>query len=626
MTRVLVYTVAGPRHYTNPAYPGLAGLNADLDESVHLALDEDDGDFRSLNSGTGVLFARADFTADHPAGLTRTLIDPWLIRCPTGGFAVLALRRTPEDPSRDDSAAMLVYRTDDLLHFDEPMVVPLRTPTTEHHVRRPRGVWDPELRTFVLTWDVIDEDGSVVLRGEGTSRRLLEVHVEDHGREIRAALPTAPDALDPHWVPGNTVALTDDEVQLLRIHLDPVRHVATRPADIRVRLGGEIDPADLPRVTCEYSDGSIHEKSVDWDLTALAAIDTSTPGRHSVRGTVRVHDYPFPFLEEMVSDPSIFRHEGRYFLTTTQMNGVAVRCATTIEGLREAELVEVLSLPNTAEEPSNIWAQEMHEIGGAVYVLTTVGKQGWTSVQSVVVPCVGDPSDPESWGEPRTVVRPDGSILAHGGISLDMTYFCIDEVHYVMWSGRRIIDRDPRDTLAETANVYIATIDPDAPWQLTSEPQLLVRPEYGWDRIESPVEEGPYLIRRGDELFVTLAGASTALPDLYCVGLLRARAGRNLLSKDEWTLLPYPVLTKDSVPGQYGPGHNAFIRDPDSGDDLFVFHAVPHDEEGLSLGRRMGIRRVHWGTSGLPHLAMTPERDLPVRDRGVSLEVRVSVD
>ena len=54
-----------------------------------------------------------------------------------------------------------------------------------------------------------------------------------------------------------------------------------------------------------------------------------------------------------------------------------------------------------------------------------------------------------------------------------------------------------------------------------------------------------------------------------------------------------------------------------------VYHAVPHDGQGKALGRRPGIRRVHWAASGYPYLEMTEERDLDPALKSVVLEITV---
>jgi GH43 family beta-xylosidase len=504
-------------------------------------------------------------------------------------------------------------------------------------------VWDVEMGEvggYRLSWEI---HGTHMRHRTGTSAGLRDLQrIED------ASSPAAGDAAPPatatpipaeqipptpiasasppfaNAILGNTLELTDAEVERLERTLLPVTNTGVEVADLSVVRKSEVQLEELPQAVCTYSDGSTHAKSVDWDHAALAAVDTDRPGTYEVPGRVRVRRDLFPFIDEFMSDPSICRIGDRFFLSSSRENAVSFRIAESIEGLRDAEWIDVLPVTNPSGGPANIWAQEMHVIQGVPYVFTTVGPEGWTSVQSVVVRCTGDPADPSAWDQPRPVVRPDGEVLAgKDGISLDMTWFEEGGRHYVMWSGRDFVDRTPGAEIADSADMLIATIDPAAPWQLTSEPVRFLRPMYGWDRCQTPVDEGPYLLRHGEDLFVTIAGSSTGLPDLYCVGLLRARSGSNLLDPSAWDWCPYPVLTKESVPGQFGPGHNAFLVDPETGDDLLIFHAVPHDAEGVALGRHMGIRRVHWDVNGLPDLRLTPERDLPVEREHVMCTVRV---
>ena len=155
-----------------------------------------------------------------------------------------------------------------------------------------------------------------------------------------------------------------------------------------------------------------------------------------------------------------------------------------------------------------------------------------------------------------------------------------------------------------------ATIDPEHPWQLTSDVSVVMWPMYGWDRMETEVDEGPYLLRHGDDLFVTVSGSSTGMGDLYDLGLLHAKSGEDLLDPDVWEETGYPLLTKESVPGEYGPGHNNFVEDRETGDIIMIYHAIPHDGQDRTLRRQPGIRRLHFAATGLPYLEMTPERDL----------------
>jgi GH43 family beta-xylosidase len=203
-----------------------------------------------------------------------------------------------------------------------------------------------------------------------------------------------------------------------------------------------------------------------------------------------------------------------------------------------------------------------------------------------------------------------------------MTYFQDAGRDYVMWSDRRITMQGGEQVI-EPADIRIAVIDPEKPWQIISPITRVIRPDFGWDRMETEVDEAPYMIRNGDDLLVTFSGSSTGMADLYDVGLLRAKRGENLLDPDAWEVIGYPLLTKESVPNEFGPGHNNFVVDRESGDIVMSYHAVPHDAQGRTLHRQPGLRRLHWAKTGLPYLEMTPERDLAPELEQVTLSVTV---
>lgn len=618
---LLVYTIRGEREYINTANPGLAGLNCDLDDSIHLALQRGNGPFIPLHHGTGIVFAKADYDNDTPQAVTKTLVDPWVFRTKEGALAFCAIVRNENEPDPICRGNIAVFDASALTTFPAPRMLQVG----EHEIRKPTCAWNDTVGSYVLTW----EEGDMTLQGH--SRRLREVYdvmPADNATmlridELRNVARDAAQDIE-HAVAGNILALSNAEGDTLETRFGELKHVGVNPIILEMQAGHEPEPMELPNAICQYNDGSSRKAPVEWNQNQLNAIDWTTPGTHTIDGTIRIRDFPFPFLDEFISDPCICEFNGRYFLSCTQSNTVTFRIADTIEGLRNAKPLDVFRMEGGMNGEANLWAQEMHIIRGVPYVFTTVGLAGWSSVQCQVLRCLGDPADPSAWEAPRPVVRADGTPLYDdAGIGLDMTYFEVDGVHYVMWSGRTFLDKTPGKEVAHPADIRIATIDPAAPWHLTSEPQLVIRPTYGWDRCQSEVDEGPYLLRHGDDLFVTISGASTALPDLYCVGLLRAKRGTNLLDPSAWRLLPYPVLTKESVPGEFGPGHNMFITDPETGDDLFVYHAVPHDTDGRAIGRRMGIRRVHWAADGLPRLDMTPELEIDPTLTRVNMAVTI---
>lgn len=614
MAFILAYTKKGSVYYEsgNPEnYGNQRALNCDLDHALHLALSRDGVHFVPLRNNTGILFPKADFSKGVPGGITRTLIDPWIFSRADGTFGVCAIRRNENAPDPDSKGAVMLFCSKDLIRYEEAGFLQAE----EQEIRHPRCCFDARRNAYYVEWET--QNGWRC----GYSRDLLQIGEK---QELKASrLEPAGDCGIPDAAPGNILEIEDGLAEKIEGYLGEIYNTGTEKLLLRTKKGSAPAFEALPKAVCLYSDGSTHEKKVCWDREAFERIDFTQTGVYEISGQIMQKRYPFPFLDAVLSDPCVCRYQDRFFLSGTGERSVAFRVSDTLEGLAEATPFDIYRLPDSDRIHANLWAPELHVINGVPYVFTTVGEQSWYTVRSHVLRCVGDPENPADWEAPRLVLRPDGEELQKQGISLDMTCFCVDDVHYVMWSDRKFPERTAERIIADSADIYIAQIDPDAPWQLKTEPVCILRPMYGWDRCDTEVDEGPYLLRRGEDLFVTISGSSTGLADLYCLGLLHAKAGTDLLLPQSWDWLPYPVLTKESVAGQFGPGHNSFVKDPDSGDDLLIYHAVPHDAEGRALGRHMGIRRVHWAANGYPYLEMTEERDLKERFRQVTLQLIV---
>lgn len=631
MAYLLSYIKKGEGCYPDFNYPGHVGFNCDWEHAMHLAVSEDGKNFLPLRNNTGILFAKASFEEDEFVGVTKTLIDPWILRAADNSFKICAVRRNQNAPDSKFRGCMMVFDSTDLVHYRDPVFVKL----SEEEIRRPRCIYDEQKASYYAEWE--SDCGSFC----GYSKDLKtmdEISARTQTKLLGAEDKTIQmSGFDMEGcVPGNIVEITQEEEKTIKAYFADIHYVETKPVQISWPLGKNISELTEcePKAVCVYSDGSTHEKQVQWDEKALSGVDVSKPGTWKIPGKILQKRWKFPMMlrflpDELIefygmSDPCVTNYHGKYYLSSSGTHHIQLRIADTVEGTFEAEPVVVYRIPlENGLHFVGTWAAELHEIDGVLYMFTSLCENAeWIHVKSYILRCNGDPADPASWEEPQKCVKIDGSDLTEGGISLDMSYFRDRGRDYVMWSDRKIhygVDSFE----AGTADIYIATVDPKRPWQLTSEPRCVVRPMYGWDRYETEVDEGPYLLRRGDDLFVTISGSSTSMGDLYDVGLLRAKSGADLLNAQSWTWLPYPLLTKESVPGEYGPGHNNFVKDPDTGDDLMIYHAVLHDENDKTLHRQPGIRRVHWAKTGLPYLEMTPERDLPTGCEDIVMELTV---
>jgi len=600
MPFVLCYTKKGTDKYR------------DLNDSMHLAFSRDGKKYLPLRRNTGILFPEADLNDGSMGGCTKTLLYPWLFRFKDGRAGVVAVRRNNANkPDPKSIGSIMLYRSDDLIQYKLLGFVKL----DESEIRNPRCRY--ENGTYRLEWET--EQGCF-------GATTLDFETIENKAACAPSFAAAESFGIEDAVPGNVLEVSNEEADKIEFTLGLIYNTGVKPMELSVAAGDKLCASKLPKATCVYNDGSEHDMRVDWDKEALAGIDTSKPGEYTVSGKINQKIYPMPLIDR-ISDPCVTEYNGRYYLPQSNRRGVRIRVSDTLDGLMTAQSVDIYTIPETDQNHGNMWAPELHIIRGVPYIFTTVGISGkWNTVNSHILRCNGDIMNPADWEAPRTVVKPDGTILNEKGITLDMTHFCIDGVHYIMWSNRDILrngdDRNEYGASNGPADVYIATVDPTQPWQLTTMPVCVVRPIYGWDRIETEVDEGPFLLRHGDDLFVTFSGSSVGV--LYCLGLLHTKYGSNLLDPHSWEEIPYPVLTTESLPGQYGPGHNNFIKDPDSDDDLMVLHYRPLPVEGEDNPRLGTIRRVHWNAAGYPVLDMRPEEELDPKFKSVTLKIRVS--
>ena len=368
-----------------------------------------------------------------------------------------------------------------------------------------------------------------------------------------------------------------------------------------------------------YSDGSVAEKPVDWEIQG---IDFSKEQTVTVRGTVRQQKYPFP-LARGYGDPVIFPWEGKWYYISTNDNmddvGIYGREADTVPELFEEQTVQHLILDVDEEKDfiQTFWAPEFHLIGGELYILLAIGGRVWApQCHMMKLKKGGKITDPGSWETPVPVCRKDGSPLAPGAISLDMTYVKGTEKSWLIWSYREKIGTE----LDSGSMLYLAEADERQPWILAGEPMLLSRPLYGWENTERTINnEGPYAFIKDGRIYLTYSGGS-ANGYSYVLGLLTAPVDADLYDLNNWKKSTTAVLSFYSVEGEYGPGHNSFFYD-ENGNLMIAYHA----EESLDGHIRCnGIRRIHFDRTGRPVFDMSEERDVDPALRQVSMQVRVT--
>lgn len=554
--------------------------------SMHIGA-EINGAFSPLNNNYGVLFVKA--TQDEKTGqiFPKSLKKPFVLPV-DGGFKVIAIRTEANgEPDESSRGCAVVFETEDLVHFRE-------------------------IGLLKLCDDYLDDVSLKICRNCGGFVAKYSVSGKVWRRKLASLTVPTEDVkecgnLGKDYVETDIFGAYDAcEFEVSENSADYALKKLMIPVAVSVEYDKEVSADSLSdyRVTVKYSDGSVHKKRVDW----------GQPENGTVSGRIHVEHYDFPIAINR-ADPCVYRYNGEfYFIATNDADGnrsIYVRRAKTIPELVNAPEKLILDAVTYPHVGGLLWAPEFHNVSGKEYIFHACTPKEFGDEQShvMVFKDGGELDDRDSWEAPKRVLKKDGTPLYTKGITLDMTTFEDGGKQYVAWSQRQF---NPIDL---GAWVYIATVDPAEPWKLTSDPVLLTVPEYGWQNNHTLVDEGPFALIRDGKIYMTF---SSALVDsTYCVGLLTADCGRDLLNPENWAKGNYPLMHSLTKPGEYGPGHNAYVTD-EYGDVWNTYHARP----GINGPRSSGIRRVHFGFDGEPVLGLLEENELPVGCEEITVKLR----
>lgn len=280
---------------------------------------------------------------------------------------------------------------------------------------------------------------------------------------------------------------------------------------------------------------------------------------------------------------------------------IILRRSKTINELADAEEKVIWDEKDSQTAFRFIWAPEIHEINGRWYVLFAASgsENNVWDIDCHIIMCSGNDPYNDPWIDKGKFTACDGDNFSFKGFSLDMTYFECNGKHYVAWAQN-----------GGNSNVYLATIDPDMPWKTTCSTILLTKPEYDWERVKIPVNEGPAVIIHNGKIYLAFSASATG-PE-YCIGLMYADEKDDLTDINSWTKLDSPLLTSDDLEGEYGPGHNSFVKD-ENGDWIFIYHSrdelcfkgkcgYSHNDPLYDPCRSARKRKVIWDENDFPIL------------------------
>lgn len=356
-------------------------------------------------------------------------------------------------------------------------------------------------------------------------------------------------------------------------------------------------------VAVQYSNGMVEKRTIIWE---------------SEKGRIKLPDYPAPLISHR-ADPFIYRHtDGTYYFIASHTDAghnlkgnyqylyLILRCADTLEDLtdnsgryKEKIVYERKPLGNGTMSP-HLWAPEIHFIHGKwyIYYTTTISHKSSWRIRPHCLECEGSNPMNDNWIEKGPIQTTIENDIAFQDFSLDHTYFHHRDNDYLLWAQKT-------DNISD---IFIAKLS--NPWTICTPAVKLTHPEYNWELHGFPVNEGPAILKHGDFIFLTFSASGTDA--LYCMGLLYAKEGDDLLNPNSWKKCPYPVFQSSRATNCFGPGHNSFTRSTDDREDLIVYHGRQEERylgEGdyqplYDAGRNTYIGKVFWNTDGMPSFSV----------------------
>ncbi|HUQ67796.1 MAG TPA: glycoside hydrolase family 43 protein [Flavitalea sp.] len=289
-------------------------------------------------------------------------------------------------------------------------------------------------------------------------------------------------------------------------------------------------------------------------------------------------------------DPWIIRRDGFYYYTHTLGNRISLWKTAKVSDLKNAQVLTIWTPPATGPNSRNIWAPELHFLGGKWYIYYTAGSSSDLATQRTFV-LENANADPLSgpWVEKGQLVDPAADFFA-----IDGTVLTYNGSNYFLWSGHASLTDN-------TQRIYIAKML--NPWTLETPRALISSPDYSWEKVGSPpaVNEGPeILVNPSGKIFLVFS-ASGCWTDDYALGMLALNTGGNPLTPGDWTKAPAPVFSKKTANSVYGPGHNSFFKSPDGTEDWILYHANPASGQGCGDARSPRIQKFTWNADGTPN-------------------------
>ncbi|MFN2635846.1 MAG: family 43 glycosylhydrolase [Gemmatimonadaceae bacterium] len=298
------------------------------------------------------------------------------------------------------------------------------------------------------------------------------------------------------------------------------------------------------------------------------------------------------------ADPWVVREGGYYYLSESRDNGIWVYKSTSLTSLKQ-NAIKVWTAPPTGWNETNVWAPELHHIGGLWYIYYAAGRRHadgsdapFTSQRAGVLQSVAD--DPQGAYVDKGMLYTGDNVQAQTGDvwAIDLTVGDINGQMYAVWSGW---DQNNSTTDRVQQNLYTARMSD--PLTIATNRVKIAAPDASWERgPELPLEEGPEFLEHGGQEFIIYSANDSWLPD-YQLGQLQLTTPTADPLNPASYVKSGPVFS--GTTGVYGVGHSSYTKSPDGTEDWIVYHSKVDPSPGWN--RVIRTQKFGWNANGSPN-------------------------
>ena len=295
------------------------------------------------------------------------------------------------------------------------------------------------------------------------------------------------------------------------------------------------------------------------------------------------------------ADPWVVKHNGKYYYCCSLDNGIGISESDVLHRINPPKQVWKAPSGSDAWNASCIWAPELHFFDGHWYVYYAAGKEGPPFVHQKSGVLESETADPFSTYTDRGMLFTGDSLndWQNNRWAIDLTPFEHNGLLYAVWSGW-----ENEETTDKTQqHLYIARME--NPWTIGSGRVKISSPDRGYEQGELPLNEGPQILKHGNELFIIYSCGQSWL-DTYKLSCLRLTSGADPLLPESWTKSEEPVF--EGTTDVYGVGHACFTVSPDGKENYIIYHTKTDKEPGWKRDVRM--QRFSFKENGMPEFGI----------------------